>query len=262
MVSRRRLLAVLSSITLVLRAGPAWAPFHLVVIEEVFFGTPACPEAQYVMLRTIQAGQTLVAGQMVNVQTADGSAAPAFGTFTAHLPNSGAEVAMIIGTAAAEELFGIAFDAVVEGDLAFPDGRVCFGRFGPPIAPVDCVAYGNFTGDNSGHGAPAAAPPLGMALVRIAETDEDSTDFVPGEPSPENNAGEVGELGECGGTAACVGDCNGDGEVTVDEIINGVTFALGEGSIATCPALDSDGSGSVTVDEIVTAVNNALDGCP
>lgn len=60
----------------------------------------------------------------------------------------------------------------------------------------------------------------------------------------------------------CPGDCNGDGMVTVDEIVRIVSIALGTANIDTCLAADIDGSGSVTVDEIVTAVSNALNGCP
>jgi len=61
--------------------------------------------------------------------------------------------------------------------------------------------------------------------------------------------------------AQCVGDCSGDNEVTVNEIVVGVNIALGTGTLAACPAFDADGSGDVTVNEIVAAVNNALLGC-
>lgn len=60
---------------------------------------------------------------------------------------------------------------------------------------------------------------------------------------------------------ACVGDCNGDGQVTVDEVLTMVNIGLGGEDISSCPAGDADGSGSVTVDEILAAVNNALTGC-
>jgi len=62
--------------------------------------------------------------------------------------------------------------------------------------------------------------------------------------------------------AQCVGDCNNDGQVTVDEIITGVVIGLGTGDVESCLAFDSNADGLVTVDEIVTAVNNALGGCP
>lgn len=62
--------------------------------------------------------------------------------------------------------------------------------------------------------------------------------------------------------ATCVGDCSGDGSVTVDELIRGVNIALGSAAVAQCPSFDANGNGSVTVDELVRAVGNALDGCP
>jgi hypothetical protein len=279
-----RKLAVLGlcvTLLLILRPGPAWAPFHFLVIEEVFFGTEDCPDAQYVVLRTFEFGQTLVVTQRMNTFLADGTAAPDFGVFTMipNRPDSG--VAMIMGTAAAQNLFGIELDEVVEGRLPFPDGRVCFGNF--LRAPVDCVGYGAFTGNNSPNGQPATAPVLGMALRRQTETNNNEADFVLAAPMPENNAGNIGALGqgECSGpvetptptagptptqtaigTGECVGECDGDGSVTVDEIIRGVNIALGMTSIDDCPAFDADGDGNVTVDEIVTAVTNALDGCP
>ncbi len=65
-----------------------------------------------------------------------------------------------------------------------------------------------------------------------------------------------------GPPAGCVGDCGGNGVVTVDEIITGVNIALGSLPIERCPPLDTNGDGMVTVDELIKAVNNALNGCP
>lgn len=59
----------------------------------------------------------------------------------------------------------------------------------------------------------------------------------------------------------CTGDCNGDGEVTVDEIVLGIGIALGNAAIETCVRFDANADGQVTVDEVVQAVNRALDGC-
>jgi len=60
----------------------------------------------------------------------------------------------------------------------------------------------------------------------------------------------------------CTGDCNGDGTVTIDEMVLGVAIALGNDNLSSCPAVDANGDGVVTVDEIVAAVTNALNGCP
>lgn len=65
-----------------------------------------------------------------------------------------------------------------------------------------------------------------------------------------------------GAPPACTGDCDGDGAVTIDELIRGVTIALGTATLDQCPAFDADASGDVTINELVQAVNNALAGCP
>jgi hypothetical protein len=62
---------------------------------------------------------------------------------------------------------------------------------------------------------------------------------------------------------ACVGDCNGDGEVTIDELIVGVNIALDTEEPSACPAFDTDADGTVTVDELIRGVGVALEGvCP
>jgi hypothetical protein len=60
----------------------------------------------------------------------------------------------------------------------------------------------------------------------------------------------------------CVGDCSGNSQVTVDEILTMVNIALGNTPVTTCEAGDANHDGQITVDEILTAVNNALNGCP
>jgi len=62
--------------------------------------------------------------------------------------------------------------------------------------------------------------------------------------------------------AACVGDCDGDGEVTVNELISMVNIALGTAAPSTCANGDQDGSGEITVNEIISGVNNALGQTP
>ncbi len=60
----------------------------------------------------------------------------------------------------------------------------------------------------------------------------------------------------------CAGDCDGDGAVTVEELVTAVAIALGEQSGSRCLAVDGNGDEQVTVDEIVRAVRVALEGCP
>jgi hypothetical protein len=61
--------------------------------------------------------------------------------------------------------------------------------------------------------------------------------------------------------AACPGECDNDGQVTVAELVRGVNTALGQATVDTCLAFDGNADGAVTVDELVAAVNNALQGC-
>jgi hypothetical protein len=59
----------------------------------------------------------------------------------------------------------------------------------------------------------------------------------------------------------CVGDCNSNGRVTIDDILTMVNIALGNVDVSACLAGDANDDGQITVDEILTAVNNALNGC-
>ena len=59
----------------------------------------------------------------------------------------------------------------------------------------------------------------------------------------------------------CAGDCDGDGAVSVSELITAVNIALDSRAPTACPAIDTNANGQVTVDELVRAVANALNGC-
>jgi hypothetical protein len=60
----------------------------------------------------------------------------------------------------------------------------------------------------------------------------------------------------------CVGDCDGNGQVTVDELVTMVNIALDVRPVTDCLAGDANNDGQVTIDEIIAAVNNALGSCP
>ena len=60
----------------------------------------------------------------------------------------------------------------------------------------------------------------------------------------------------------CPGDCNYDRSVTIDELLEGIGVALETTSLATCIDADTNGDGMVTVDELVATAQAALHGCP
>jgi hypothetical protein len=63
--------------------------------------------------------------------------------------------------------------------------------------------------------------------------------------------------------AACIGDCPpSDGQVAVNELVLGVSIALGGAQLTTCLGYDANDNGAVGVEELIAAVSDALQGCP
>jgi hypothetical protein len=62
-------------------------------------------------------------------------------------------------------------------------------------------------------------------------------------------------------SGSCVGDCNNNRSVTVDELLTMVNIALGNAAVSLCTPGDANGDQKITVDEILAAVNHALNGC-
>jgi hypothetical protein len=50
--------------------------------------------------------------------------------------------------------------------------------------------------------------------------------------------------------------------VTIDELVRLVNIALGTAEVSECGAGDGNGDGQITIDELVLAVSHALSGCP
>jgi len=60
--------------------------------------------------------------------------------------------------------------------------------------------------------------------------------------------------------ARCAGDCNGDGAITIDELVAAVTAALGTADAA-CPSVDRNADGDVQINDLIALVAGALEGC-
>jgi hypothetical protein len=60
---------------------------------------------------------------------------------------------------------------------------------------------------------------------------------------------------------ACIGDCNSNKQVTVEELVRGVNIALGGQAVETCTSFDRNENDAVTIDELIAGVNSALQGC-
>ena len=60
---------------------------------------------------------------------------------------------------------------------------------------------------------------------------------------------------------SCIGDCDGNRAVAVNELIRCVTIVLGSAELETCPVCDGDGDGDVTINDLIAAVAAALGDC-
>jgi hypothetical protein len=61
--------------------------------------------------------------------------------------------------------------------------------------------------------------------------------------------------------ADCIGDCNGNGRVSIDELVLAIDIGLGLQPQDACIGLDTNGDQQISVDEIVRAVLSAVAGC-
>lgn len=61
--------------------------------------------------------------------------------------------------------------------------------------------------------------------------------------------------------AACAGNCDASTVVTIDELVRAVNIGLGKARLQDCERADVNGDGRVSVDELVQAVGNSLYGC-
>lgn len=173
-------------VLLAVMAQRADATFHLMLIAEVYPGSHANPNAQYVVLRSTFSGQNFLSGHPIRTQDAFGTPGPNFGTFASNPANGSLGARYLMATLEAQAFFGIQADGTASGRLPFPSGRICFDS-----DLVDCVAYGSYTGSNGTYGLPATALVRQQALVRISDTSNNRTDFQIGAPNPANSSNQT-----------------------------------------------------------------------
>ena len=192
-----------AAVVLLSLLGPAQATFHLMKIVEVFAGTPASPQAQYVVLQMYAPGQNLVGGHTVKFFNTAGALVATF-TFPDSVPNGANQAKILVATPQAAAFFGITPDLSMTAAMLSSGGKVCFSD------TIDCVAWGAYTGGSAGVGTPfnvAGGLLAGRAAVRrldIAgsttvldgadDTNNCAVDFVPGLPAPRNNGGVAGTI--------------------------------------------------------------------
>ena len=125
------------------------------------------------------------------------AAGPRTGTFIfpGNATNGFAGDSILVGTTQFDSAATVLSDFTMVTNLNANDGRLCFTS-STEILIVDCVAYGNFTGDNTGFGGPAAPLPItgNFSLRRGSSTNNNAADFQLGTPAPRNNARQTGQV--------------------------------------------------------------------
>ncbi|HEX3173541.1 MAG TPA: hypothetical protein VHQ43_04890 [Solirubrobacterales bacterium] len=174
----------------------AEATFHLISVREVFAGSSAAPQAEYVELQMYSGGQDLVGGHTLSFYDGAGASSGS-ASFGGDVANGANQSTVLAATPAAESLFGVAADTSMPADSLDPSGgAVCWES-------LDCVAWGSFHGTVlSAVGSPADSGgiPDGLALRRsIApgcstlleaadDSDSSAADFFDAAPAPRPNS--------------------------------------------------------------------------
>jgi cysteine-rich repeat protein len=238
-----RLVKALVLSTLVAGSAPALANFHLMKVVEVFPGTAASPDAQYIVLQMHTGGQNVLNNHVATVFNAAGTSIGTL-TFTGNVANGLNQDKVLIATTQAATFFNLTADLTMSAILPRAGGKICFES-------VDCFAWGNYTGSPTGVGTPYNASTgllsgtaakrrldisgLPTVLEAADDTDVCANDFVTGLPAPANNArvngtipantcpnGTIEGLEECDdGNAVNTDACSNDCTVVIDIFDNG-----------------------------------------
>lgn len=182
---------------LALAAGNAEASFHLMKVVEIFGGSSAAPNAQYVVIQMYSGGQNQVGGHGISIFGANGALIQTF-NFASAVPNGVNQSRILVATSEAQTLFAMTADLTMTAVIPVAGGKACFDA-----SPIDCVAWGNYSGSAAGVGTPfnavgglvsgvAAARRLDIAggpgtLEAADDTDDSTNDFLASAPLPRNN---------------------------------------------------------------------------
>lgn len=174
-------------------AAPALATFHLIRVNEVF--SNASGTLQFVELIAISDFQTNLAPTRVVAANADSSLANLVFDFVTSFPLLDNGETILLATAGFQAAAGFAPDFVIpDGRIFGTNGRVAFDQdLGPD---VDALAYGTYSGPNTGFGSPAAPLPGDgfHSLTRVAFTNNNAADFAVADNSPRRNDGTNGQI--------------------------------------------------------------------
>jgi hypothetical protein len=130
----------------------------------------------------------------------------------------------------------------------------------PPSSTPSKAPSATATRGPTGVASPSPTPSRRQTASSTVPVNPTAT--APASPPSSPTASAAATLAPTAPERGCVGDCDGNGLVTVDEVITGVNLVLGVAGHTGCAAFDCSGTGVVTIDCLVQAVNAARDHCP
>jgi hypothetical protein len=208
--------AIAFMVTLSLSAVPAaQASFHYMKIREVYPGTTATPNSEFVELQMYAAGQSFIGGHKVFFYDATGN--PSGSATCPHdVAHGESQRSVLIATPGAETQFGVTADCPLPVGDHLPIDSATDGSGGSVCwENVDCMSYGTTGTDALPVGEPVASGgwQSGNSAVRsiahgcktllepVDDTNDSNDDFVvSGTQTPRNNAVTPTEHA-CGGGA-------------------------------------------------------------
>jgi hypothetical protein len=157
-----RAVAVVGTMGLSLGVSSAAATFHEMSIREVYPGSSATPDAEYVELQMWSSGQNLVGGHSLRSYDSSGKLLKTT-TFGADVAGGANQSTILLGTPAVTAAFGVTPDTAMKPEQLDPSGgAVCWES-------IDCVSWGGFSGSLPSPAGSPTAPggiPDGMAIRR------------------------------------------------------------------------------------------------
>ena len=171
--------------------------------------------------------------------------------------------------------FGMAFEqnvgwgpAVAQGDqdgdgrtsgeeLGDPNGTWKSGDPDPPCLPPGCTNPGiaDFTPPTSTP-TPTLEPTSTRTHTPTSTFEPTSTRTRTATPTFTPNSGTSPTI-----TPHCTGDCDGNHQVSIDELLRGIAIALGNLGLDDCQPFDQNQSHQVEINEVVAALRDALGAC-
>src|SRR5262249_13663142 len=141
--------------------------FHFMKIVQVFAGTPAAPDAQFIVLQMYADNQNQIDGHQMLFYDAAGNQIGTGVFFSGNVANAMSQDNILVGTAQASTFCNIPVDLTIPtGRISATGGKICFTTL-----LIDCVAWGNYTGSATDVGTPfnpavGSGIPPGRAIVR------------------------------------------------------------------------------------------------